>query len=120
MVDSRGRLLAGEHRKAAIYLLKEQMPVDYTRYFPNELVPVRVLNFDASVNADLALQVEIAKNEIRQDHTSPVSKMLVSKTNALTDLKSILENWQKAYSGSDDEVVKSIEQDVTLLLDRLQ
>jgi hypothetical protein len=31
-----------------------------------------------------------------------------------------LDNWQKAYGGSDDEVLQSIEQDVTLLLDRLQ
>jgi ParB family transcriptional regulator, chromosome partitioning protein len=120
VVDRRGRLLAGEHRKAAIYLLKEQMPLEYAQHFPNELVPVRVLNFDASVNANLALQIEIAENEIRQDYTSPMNKMLVSSTNALTDLKSILDNWQKTYGGSDDEVMQSIEQDMTLLLDRLQ
>jgi ParB family transcriptional regulator, chromosome partitioning protein len=119
VVDSHGRLLAGGHRKAAIYLLKEQMPVEYAKHFPNELVPVRVLNFDATVNADLALQVEIAENEIRRDYTSPVNKVSVSNTNALTDLKSILDNWQKAYGGSDDEVLQSIEQDMTLLLDRL-
>ena len=32
VVDSRGRLLAGGHRKAAIHLLKERMPVEYAEH----------------------------------------------------------------------------------------
>lgn len=174
VVDNRGRLLAGGHRKAAIYLLKEQQPTEYAEHFPNELVPVRVLDFDAIINADFALQVEIAENEMRRDYTPaevkvlaerlkaagyvdpkgrpalgekalrPALKVIIGKsirtvqrylneteeksmtnvvlyssTNALTSLKSSLAKWQQAYGGSDDEVVKSIEQDVTLLLDRL-
>jgi ParB family transcriptional regulator, chromosome partitioning protein len=174
VVDNRGRLLAGGHRKAAIYLLKEQQPTEYAEHFPNELVPVRVLDFDANINADFALQVEIAENEMRRDYTPaevkvlaerlkaagyvdpkgrpalgekalrPALKVIIGKsirtvqrylneteeksmtnvvlfssTNALNSLKSSLTKWQKAYGGSDEEVVKLIEQDVNLLLDRL-
>jgi ParB family transcriptional regulator, chromosome partitioning protein len=174
VVDNRGRLLAGGHRKAAIYLLKEQQPTEYAEHFPNELVPVRVLDFDANINADFALQVEIAENEMRRDYTPaevkvlaerlktagyvdpkgrpalgekalrPALKVIIGKsirtvqrylneteeksmtnvvlfssTNALNSLKSSLTKWQKAYVGSDEGVVKLIEQDVTLLLDRL-
>jgi ParB family transcriptional regulator, chromosome partitioning protein len=46
------------------------MPGEYAEHFTPELVPVRVLDFDADQNADLALQVEIAENEIRRDYTS--------------------------------------------------
>jgi ParB family transcriptional regulator, chromosome partitioning protein len=82
VVDSRGRLLAGGHRKAAIYLLKEQMPEEYSEHFSNELVPVRVLDFDANKNADLALQVEIAENEMRRDYTSAEVRVLAERLKA--------------------------------------
>jgi ParB family transcriptional regulator, chromosome partitioning protein len=174
VLDRRQRLLAGGHRKAAIHLLKEKMPTEYAEHFPNNLVPVRVLDFDANQNADLALQVEIAENEIRRDYTSKevrilaerlkaagyvdtkgrpalgekalrpalqviigksirtvqrylneseekstTSVVLFSSTKALFDLRSSLAKWRKAYGESDNEVVQSINQDVTLLLDRL-
>jgi ParB family transcriptional regulator, chromosome partitioning protein len=79
VVDSRGRLLAGGHRKAAIYLLKEQMPPEYAEHFPEEVVPVRVLDFDANHNADLALQVEIAENEKRRDYTPAEVRTLAER-----------------------------------------
>lgn len=79
VVDSRGRLLAGGHRKAAIYLLKKQMPIEYIEHFPNELVPVRVLGFDANQNGDLALQVEIAENEKRRDYTPAEVRTLAER-----------------------------------------
>jgi ParB family transcriptional regulator, chromosome partitioning protein len=82
VVDNRGRLLAGGHRKAAIYLLKEQQPTEYAEHFPNELVPVRVLDFDANINADFALQVEIAENEMRRDYTSAEVKVLAERLKA--------------------------------------
>jgi ParB family transcriptional regulator, chromosome partitioning protein len=174
VVDSRGRLLAGGHRKAAIYLLKEQQPTAYAEHFPNELVPVRVLDFDADTNADFALQVEIAENELRRDYTptevkmlaerlkaagymdtvgrpavgakalSPALKVIIGKslrtvqrylnennekgmtngvlfssTDALAKLRSSLIKWQKAYGGSDDEVIQLIGQNVTSWLDQL-
>jgi ParB family transcriptional regulator, chromosome partitioning protein len=174
VVDSRGRLLAGGHRKAAITLLKEQQPTEFAEHFSNELVPVRVLDFDADTNADFALQVEIAENELRRDYTpaevkmlaerlkaagyvdtvgrpavgakalSPALKVIIGKSlrtvqrylnednekgmtndvllsgpDALAKLRSSLTKWQKAYGGSDDEVIQLIEQNVTSWLDQL-
>jgi ParB family transcriptional regulator, chromosome partitioning protein len=175
VVDSRSRLLAGGHRKAAIHLLKEKMPTEYSRHFPDDLVPVRVLDFDADRDPDLALQVEIAENEQRRDYTvaevknlaerlksagysdtqgrpsagdkplRPALTVIIGKSirtvrrylnepeekrrtddrlfsdaTALTSLKSNLVKWQKAYRGSEDEIIQSIDRDVTKLLKRLE
>jgi ParB family transcriptional regulator, chromosome partitioning protein len=79
VVDIHGRLLAGGHRKAAIQLLKEQMPSEYATHFPDDLVPVRILDFDSEERADLALQVEIAENEKRRDYTPTEVKVLAER-----------------------------------------
>jgi ParB family transcriptional regulator, chromosome partitioning protein len=79
VVDIRGRLLAGGHRKAAIYLLKERMPTEYAARFPNESIPVFTLPFDADLEPDLALQVEIAENEKRRDYTRAEVKVLAER-----------------------------------------
>lgn len=76
VVDRRGRLLAGGHRKAAILMVKEQKPEAYEQHFPNDLAPVRILGFDADEKPDLALQVEITENEKRRDYTSAEVKAL--------------------------------------------
>lgn len=55
------------------------MPSEYAQHFPNELVPVRALEFDAEQNADLALQVEITENEKRRDYTPAEVKVLAEK-----------------------------------------
>jgi ParB family transcriptional regulator, chromosome partitioning protein len=175
VVDSRNRLLAGGHRKMAIHRLKEQMFTEYSQLFPDDLVPVRVLDFDADRDPDLALQVEVAENEQRRDYTRAEVRKLAerlrvagysdnkgrpaagskplrpaltviigknirtvqrylnepeqkSQTNvrlsadatALTSLKSNLVKWQKAYGGSDDEIMQSIDRDVSKLLKRLE
>lgn len=174
VVDIRGRLLAGGHRRAAIHLLKKRMPLKYAEHFYEELVSVKMLNFDAELDSDLALQVEIAENEKRRDYTPaevrklaerlkvagysdnkgrpatgskplrPALRVIIGKnirtvqrylnepeeksqTNvrlfpdatALTSLKSHLIKWQKAYGGSEDEIVQSIDRDITKLLKRL-
>jgi hypothetical protein len=69
VVDRRGRLLAGGHRKAAVFVLKEANPAAYAKHFSDDLVPVRVVDFDAEENPDLALQVEVTENEKRRDYT---------------------------------------------------
>jgi ParB family chromosome partitioning protein len=69
VVDKRGRMLAGGHRKAAILAVKEQNPQAYAQHFPQDLIPVRVLDFDAEENSDLALQIEVTENEKRRDYT---------------------------------------------------
>lgn len=79
VVDLRGRLLAGGHRRAAISQLKERMPSEFARQFPNELVPVRSLDFDAEGDPDLALQIEVAENEKRRDYTRTEVRKLAEK-----------------------------------------
>ena len=69
VVDRRGKLLAGGHRKAAVFVLKEANPSAYKKQFPNDLIPVRVVDFDAEEEPDLALQIEVTENEKRRDYT---------------------------------------------------
>ena len=79
VVDRRGKLLAGGHRKAAVFVLKEANPAAYAKHFPNDLVPVRVVDFDAEENPDLALQVEVTENEKRRDYTSGEVRALAKR-----------------------------------------
>uniref|UniRef100_B8HZD4 ParB domain protein nuclease n=1 Tax=Cyanothece sp. (strain PCC 7425 / ATCC 29141) TaxID=395961 RepID=B8HZD4_CYAP4 len=79
VVDNRGRLLAGGHRRAAIAAVKEMNPEAYTTHFPNDLIPVRVVDFDAEENPDLALQVEVTENEKRRDYTPNEVKALAER-----------------------------------------
>jgi len=79
VVDRRGKLLAGGHRKAAVFVLKEANPAAYAKHFPNDLVPVRVVDFDAEENPDLALQVEVTENEKRRDYTSGEVRALAER-----------------------------------------
>lgn len=89
VVDRRGRLLAGGHRKAAVFVLKEANPDAYTKHFPNDLVPVRVVDFDAEENPDLALQVEVTENEKRRDYTPGEVRALAERLReaGYTDVK---------------------------------
>jgi hypothetical protein len=73
-----------------------------------------------------ALQVIIGKsirtvqrylNEGEEKSTTDV--MLFYSIKALSDLRASLAKWRKAHGKSKDEVVQSIDQDVTLLLDQL-
>ncbi len=79
VVDTRGRMLAGGHRKAAIELLKERDLSLYAMLFPNDHVPVRIMGFDAEAEPDLALQVEIAENEKRKDYTVNEARALAER-----------------------------------------
>jgi ParB family chromosome partitioning protein len=55
------------------------MPREYAAQFPGELIPVRVLDFDADIEPDLALQVEVAENEKRRDYTPAEVRKLAEK-----------------------------------------
>jgi ParB family transcriptional regulator, chromosome partitioning protein len=79
VVDRYGRLLAGGHRKAAIYTIKQNNPEVYAKNFVDDLVPVRVMPFDASADPDLALQVEITENEKRRDYTPEEVRALADR-----------------------------------------
>jgi len=69
VVDRHNVLLAGGHRLAAIALLKEHKPEKFSEYFADELVPVRVMPFEADAEPELALQVELAENEKRVNYS---------------------------------------------------
>lgn len=79
VVDRRGRLLAGGHRRAAIAQIQETDPETYARHFPDQMVPVRILNFDAEADPELALQVEISENEKRRDYTASEVRALAER-----------------------------------------
>jgi ParB family chromosome partitioning protein len=82
VVDNRGRLLAGGHRKAAIASIRENNPQAYAQHFPDDLVPVRMMPFDASEDPEQALQVEISENEKRRDYTPNEVRALASRLRA--------------------------------------
>jgi ParB family transcriptional regulator, chromosome partitioning protein len=79
VVDRKGRLLAGGHRKAAIQLLKEQDLEAYAKHFPSDLVPVRAIDIDADRDPDRALQIEISENEKRRDYTASEVRALADR-----------------------------------------
>lgn len=79
VVDVRGRLLAGGHRKAAILQIYEQKPEVYAQQFLDDMIPVRVMPFDADEEPDRALQIEISENEKRRDYTPAEVRALADR-----------------------------------------
>lgn len=79
VVDRKGRILAGGHRRAALAQLKQQNPSAYEQHFPNDLVPIRVLEFDAESDPERALQVEVTENEKRRDYTAGEVRALAGR-----------------------------------------
>lgn len=69
VIDRDGKLLAGGHRKAAIALLAELNSFAYETHFPDNLVPVRVINISSDENPDHAIEIEISENELRKDYS---------------------------------------------------
>lgn len=79
VVDSRLRLLAGGHRLAAMQQLIQEDPDKFTRQFPDRLIPVRVMPFDADEEPDKALQCEVAENEKRRDYTPKEVRIIAQR-----------------------------------------
>lgn len=79
VVDKRGRMLAGGHRKAAILEVKESNPKAYARHFSEDLIPVRILDIDAEKDPELALQIEVSENEKRRDYTPAEVRSLAER-----------------------------------------
>lgn len=79
VVDNRGCLLAGGHRKAAIEYLKQHKFDIYQKYFYDDLIPVRMMGFSAEGNPELALQIEISENEKRRDYTPSEVRALAER-----------------------------------------
>lgn len=79
VVDRKGRLLAGGHRRAAIIQVQQESPEVYSQQFPNDLVPVRIIDFDAEDTPELALQIEVTENEKRRDYTATEVRSLAQR-----------------------------------------
>ncbi len=83
VVDLKGVLLAGGHRLAAIQLLKAANSELYQMQFPDDLVPVRVMSFDAEAEPERSLQVELAENEKRVNYSRDQIEQLADRLRAL-------------------------------------
>jgi ParB family chromosome partitioning protein len=83
VVDTKGKLLAGGHRLAAIQLLKETNSELYQQQFPDDLVPVRIMPFDAEAEPERSLQVELAENEKRVNYSRDQIEQLAERLRSL-------------------------------------
>jgi ParB family transcriptional regulator, chromosome partitioning protein len=83
VVDLKGVLLAGGHRLAAIQVLKKSFPDLFSLHFPDDLVPVRVMPFDADIEPERALQIELAENEKRVNYSRDQIERLAIRLKAL-------------------------------------
>jgi ParB family chromosome partitioning protein len=83
VVDLKGVLLAGGHRLGAIQILKETNSDLYQLHFPDDLVPVRVMPFDAEAEPERALQVELAENEKRVNYSRDQIERLAERLRSL-------------------------------------
>lgn len=83
VLDSQDVLLAGAHRLAAITHLKEHKPQQFAEHFADDLVPVRIMPFDAGAEPEKALQVELAENEKRVNYSRDQIEKLASRLREL-------------------------------------
>lgn len=83
VVDSKGVLLAGAHRLASIQALRETNPEKFAQQFPDELIQVHMLPFDADEEPERALQVELAENEKRVNYTRDQIEQLADRLRSL-------------------------------------
>jgi ParB family transcriptional regulator, chromosome partitioning protein len=83
VVDLNGIMLAGGHRLAAIQILKATHPDLYDQHFPDDLVPVRVMPFEAEAEPERSLQVELAENEKRVNYSRDQIERLAVRLRSL-------------------------------------
>lgn len=83
VVDSQGVLLAGGHRLAALEVLKESDGELFSDWFPKDEIPVRVMSFDASLDPERSLQVELAENEKRVNYSRDQIELLADRLRSL-------------------------------------
>jgi ParB family chromosome partitioning protein len=83
VVDSKGVLLAGAHRLTAVQSLKETNAETYDQQFPDDLIQVHMLAFDAEEEPERALQVELAENEKRVNYTREQIERLAERLRSL-------------------------------------
>lgn len=83
VVDSKGVLLAGGHRLAALQMLQETDPDLYDQWFPANQIQVHMLAFDGQEEPERALQVELAENEKRANYTRDQIERLAERLRSL-------------------------------------
>ncbi|NET32881.1 MAG: ParB/RepB/Spo0J family partition protein [Cyanothece sp. SIO1E1] len=79
VVDKKGVLLAGGHRRAAIAIIREKHPRGWGQHFPGGVVPVRMMDFSSEDEPDRALQIEVAENEQRRDYSPSEVKIIADR-----------------------------------------
>lgn len=67
-VDRNGSLLAGGHRRAALFQISLENPERFEELF-SEGIPVRIINIDASFDEIDALQIKVEENTQRRNFT---------------------------------------------------
>jgi ParB family chromosome partitioning protein len=83
VVDSKGVLLAGGHRLAALRGLQETNFDIFEQQFPEGQIQVHMLGFEASREPERALQVELAENEKRVNYTRDQIERLAERLRSL-------------------------------------
>lgn len=83
VVDARGVLLAGGHRLAALQALQETNLEIYSQQFSDGQIQVHMLAFDADLDPERALQVELAENEKRVNYTRDQIERLAERLRSL-------------------------------------
>ena len=83
VVDSKGVLLAGGHRLAALRALHDMNLEIYDALFPEGQIQVHMLTFDAEQEPERALQVELAENEKRVNYTRDQIERLADRLRTL-------------------------------------
>jgi ParB family transcriptional regulator, chromosome partitioning protein len=83
VVDVKGVLLAGAHRLAAIHVLQETNLEIYKQHFSDGQIQVHMLTFDANLEPERALQVELAENEKRVNYTRDQIERLAERLRSL-------------------------------------
>lgn len=79
VIDKNNHLLAGGHRRAALFILQKSSPQIFEKTFPRGKIPVLVIELDASCNMDQAIAIEAAENEKRRDYTPAEVRILADR-----------------------------------------
>ena len=79
VTDAHHVLLAGGHRLAAIELLRKKNIDAFKDRFPDGLVPVHRMDFDAVAEPDRALEIEISENETRRDYSPQEAREIADR-----------------------------------------
>lgn len=80
-LDSKGRLLAGGHRRAALLQLRENNPERFKELFALG-VPIRIFEFDSAADPNRAVEIEVRENEHRRDYTPVEVRELADRLRA--------------------------------------